>query len=1808
MKKESQNAPDEVLRLIKDGYKRYYNTAFWLKDPGLQVERDQLLERPGVMDQTPYLEAVPQYAATVPIADCGEEAGLARDLAQTLGTVVFGDGIDKLRVHQADALRTALNPEGGERRHVVVTSGTGSGKTECFMLPLVARLLSETRRLGSGGAVNEWWKASHEKGSAWNGSRPRGSGRMPAMRSMILYPTNALVEDQISRLRMAAARAADWNGGLPAFYFGRYNSSAPGGTRMPGSPLSSADARRVDDLANDLSEQIRVADSVLSAMRDDPDTTPSEVLEAASQFSDPRVGEMTNRWDMIAAAPDIFITNTSMLNVALMRELEEPIFAQTRAWLQDNPENIFTLVVDELHGYRGTQGTEVALTIRRFLDRIGLRPDDPQLQVIATSASLDGGGEFLEQFFACRREDFKIIEGTVKQFSFDLPLSADQMDETVRARTRTDFGKLSFSPRTALGAACSQLSDRPVPLQDALGKCLGPGHSEEDASAFLAAVANEGPARPDFANPKPTFRIHAFFRQVQGMWACSNPACSEAGERSKAGIGKLYTSPALKCGCGGQILELLYCYECGEGFLGGFVAAADETGGRVSLKASPAHDLLASPVLVNERNEESFRFYWPSFAGGQLPHWQHGGHRFSFEGAALDPFLGTLATLGTKPPTGVAYSVPPLGEDQAVAGIPGRCPACHAEGSNSRNLENFFSSNVKSPIRAMRTGLNVTTRIVAERAMDLCGDGKRAERMIAFTDSRSDAADLAAGLELNHFRDLIRQISAQVLREDLLPSYERLVEAVETDTSSAQKLRDRAEDALPGIVAAAELVEMGSLKPRHLEVVEAYRTLSSGKGLRWPDFVALVYRRLVELGVNPAGVAKSEQVFHGKSWSFYTGSSADASQTSGRVLKEVTDALRTRLAQELAESLLSRAGRDFESVGLAQVGVDPARVSLPGFSQDKAASVLTNAVRILGSSGRIGGVYEYGASSPGPVLRAYIRKLSATIGQDAKDLEHDLGTALEALGLISGGQWLLNVNATPTSPLSVQPLESEPLYRCGNCAAVRADLSVPVCLTATCSTHKRDQYTPVEERTDDYFEWISRRPAFRLRTEELTGQTDQKDQRERQRKFKNLFFGSENQRTDGIDALSVTTTMEAGVDIGSLKLVLMGNMPPQRFNYQQRVGRAGRLGQPFSYAVTIARSGAHDDYYFNNPGRMTGDTPPQPELDAEREEIAKRIIASEVLRQAFLEASDAPDRAGRSNHGNFGKTIDWGVLHRSMVTDFVRDTDRVGRIVATTCAYTGLAGRETELAAWVQSNLVTEIDALADSPHIDAPELSRCLAMGGLLPMFGFPSNVRNFQRSMGNGLYATESSRPADYAIYSFSPGVELPKDKKLYQATGFVNAYEVGGRWMKDPNPLGDAQEVFACTDEECGQVFVSSSADPACPGGCPGTPQAFVMYLPKGYLASFNPLDYKDRRERGPSPKPPFLIDIPELGPALQGLPVNASFSSGQVGYLNDNDGEFFTGHLNKYSEYVVDGVGTSSQDSSAGGASSHPFAIGAKVKTDILAFQLGSLTDAGTGARLGTRGVLDTRSLARTGRSALASFLELARQAAAFELDIDPSEFNMGRYQARSYADTTLQTLTLFMSDALDNGSGYSRAVSEGTFLRDALVTFALGDSGRSVRGVRDSWSSLSHADGCDASCPDCMRNYHNRFDHSLLDWRLALDVCEGVLGIPLDHERWMAQYTRSALNAVASAYRRVANERDIPELSVNFENGTVSAGEVSLVSIPPLISSDQAMLIDPYRTRLARSRAAGSTRSRFVDTRDVRLDPEKYLIALLDLET
>ena len=167
--------------------------------------------------------------------------------------------------------------------------------------------------------------------------------------------------------------------------------------------------------------------------------------------------------------------------------------------------------------------------------------------------------------------------------------------------------------------------------------------------------------------------------------------------------------------------------------------------------------------------------------------------------------------------------------------------------------------------------------------------------------------------------------------------------------------------------------------------------------------------------------------------------------------------------------------------------------------------------------------------------------------------------------------------------------DKNPYYQCLNCNKTHLHYGSGLCTNIQCLTELSDIPTGLvkELRESNFISYdVLKEPrkTIRIRTEELTGQTD--NQAERQLQLKGVIIDNDTSEhrkerlTKEIDMINVTTTMEVGVDIGSLQAVYQGNMPPTRYNYQQRVGRGGRRGQAYSAALTFCRGKSHDTYYY----------------------------------------------------------------------------------------------------------------------------------------------------------------------------------------------------------------------------------------------------------------------------------------------------------------------------------------------------------------------------------------------------------------------------------------------------------------------------------------------------------------------------------------------------------------------------------------------------------------------------------------------------
>src|SRR5262249_32745800 len=148
-----------------------------------------------------------------------------------------------------------------------------------------------------------------------------------------------------------------------------------------------------------------------------------------------------------------------------------------------------------------------------------------------------------------------------------------------------------------------------------------------------------------------------------------------------------------------------------------------------------------------------------------------------------------------------------------------------------------------------------------------------------------------------------------------------------------------------------------------------------------------------------------------------------------------------------------------------------------------------------------------------------------------------------------------------------------------------------------------------------------------------------------------------------------------------------------------------------SFALTFCRNRTHDEFYFRNARRITGDLPPQPYLDLDNEQIVRRVVAAEALRRAFaaLPAESRPTPSPESTHGAFGKVDQWPT-YRQAIVSWLEDVEEVDAIVSRLTAHSGLEETATvRITSWIRYELVDAIDAATTNPNLTQTELSERL-------------------------------------------------------------------------------------------------------------------------------------------------------------------------------------------------------------------------------------------------------------------------------------------------------------------------------------------------------------------------------------------------------------------------------------------------------------------------------------------------------------------
>ncbi|MBI4777150.1 MAG: DEAD/DEAH box helicase [Deltaproteobacteria bacterium] len=305
--KKHQLDPLVVSRRIREDYERYIETAFPMRNGPLRRQFRELLQRQDFLVRGPYLEATPPFKSGRNIRELASDGVLSHNFIALDGPGFpnYGYPIDRrLYQHQDRAITKVRNG-----RNVVVATGTGSGKTESFLLPIIDHLLRECET---------------------------GTIKAPGVRALLLYPMNALANDQLKRLRRLLQK-------MPEVSFGRYT-----GQTQEHQDTAEQDFRHV---------------------------FPHE----------PRIeNELISRDEIRDHPPHILLTNYAMLEYLLLRPKDTPLFdgILSGSWA--------FVVVDEAHSYSGAAGMEVGMLLRRLKDRV-VKSRQGALRCIATSATLGGG-------------------------------------------------------------------------------------------------------------------------------------------------------------------------------------------------------------------------------------------------------------------------------------------------------------------------------------------------------------------------------------------------------------------------------------------------------------------------------------------------------------------------------------------------------------------------------------------------------------------------------------------------------------------------------------------------------------------------------------------------------------------------------------------------------------------------------------------------------------------------------------------------------------------------------------------------------------------------------------------------------------------------------------------------------------------------------------------------------------------------------------------------------------------------------------------------------------------------------------------------------------------------------------------------------------------------------------------------------------------------------------------------------------------------------------------------------------------------
>lgn len=1118
--------PILALDQIIDEYRNYLRTEFRAKDMALKEALERELDQPLFLAQEPLYQAHRPFRPGQRWLDLPIDPKLAQVMAERAHSPYA-------YTHQASAIANLLSPHA---QPVVVTTGTGSGKTEAFLLPVLQNAIED---------------ATHFKHSG--------------LTAVLVYPMNALANDQLLRIK-------DY---------------------LHGSGF----------------------EGVVSVAQYDRGTTQAE------------------REALRRNPPHVLLTNYMMLEYLLVRPADrDGIFANHRCHY---------LVLDEVHTYRGTLGTNIALLVRRLSAHLQHARQDwlpevlaadqarrfPSLIPVGTSATIKSvAAESMNpaEALAAREQDVQAFFGKLTGIdpASVLVLGEEIEDiqvppEAIYPSQPVDPGPLNpASPENIRQALCL-LADVPndTPIDQAARHCRllwdlntwlirlpqsvsqimskvrqqTPQRRDADDKALrqeIEAALVVGAALPDNVPGVLRLRAHRFIRGGWRFHRCVNPQC-----------GRLYPMGEEYCQhCGCATAPLYICRNCGADYLR-FIGDSEPNLLRPSaLESEGAEWMLYEPGRfemtsvddeeLEEDTEDATARRAARSAGRRLP--TQIKKRPVISGS-FDPAQLTFSSIATDYPLRVV-----------LAPARTQCLCCGGT-AGSHNVITPISLGTSAALKVLSEG---TLEALHEANRDRPGhDGK--ERLLIFSDSRQDAAHQARFIIFASRYDRMRRVMMRLLTEEGTLSLQRAVELL-----GDQGARNRDNPYAPD--TNAWIPEDTRDRLRVWEEAPLLDDLAINAGYRATLFnlgLAGIYYHQLEQYVQAQG--------------------APLAQEWGVTLAELEYICRCVLDEMRARGALSRSLLRYHPAHTAcpdymRAAEWERRIKHPqGYSCDQSGNPLAYLERAEVPQGlTVHNLWRKPkGGGRGPSTESILRHLLKRLG-GVEPTDHHVVALMTFLGK---GRFVLPVDLYPfrnqykllqvnAETVRISLLDQTNRLRCNVCGTPRAFATI----SAPCPSCRGSLilWTNSEIAQSRSVRRIQADLIIPLVAGEHTAQVPHADRA----KLEDGFKASPEQSK--INLLACSPTLEMGIDVGGLDAVAMRNIPPRPDNYAQRGGRAGRRSR-VGLVLGYARSTPHDQYFFDQPTEMIAGEVATPALALGNRDVILRHLNAVVFSAA------TPGLAGR---------------------------------------------------------------------------------------------------------------------------------------------------------------------------------------------------------------------------------------------------------------------------------------------------------------------------------------------------------------------------------------------------------------------------------------------------------------------------------------------------------------------------------------------------------------------------------------------------